>query len=40
MDYARYQGFSQASGRFLMVDVGFNKEAADLKIKGRFNDIF
>jgi len=26
-------GFSQASGRFLMVDVGFNKEAVDLKIK-------
>ncbi|KAF8222733.1 hypothetical protein L208DRAFT_582297 [Tricholoma matsutake] len=26
-------GFSQASGRFLVVDVGFNREAGDLKIK-------
>jgi hypothetical protein len=27
-------GFSQASPRFLLVDVGYGKEAADAKIKG------
>lgn len=27
-------GFSQASPRFLIADVGFGKEAADVKIKG------
>jgi len=29
-------GFSQASPRFLMVDVGYGKEAADAKIRGVF----
>lgn len=30
-----YMGFNQASEKFLMVDVGSGKEAADAKIKGR-----
>jgi hypothetical protein len=29
-------GFNQAAERFLMVDVGSAKEAADAKIKGKF----
>jgi hypothetical protein len=28
-------GFNQAAGRFLVVDVGNSREAADAKIKGR-----
>ena len=28
-------GFSQASPRFLIADVGYGKEAADVKIKGK-----
>ena len=28
-------GFNQAAERFMMVDVGSEKEAADAKIKGR-----
>jgi hypothetical protein len=27
-------GFSQASPRFLLIDVGYGKEAGDAKIKG------
>jgi hypothetical protein len=30
-----YIGFNQAAEKFLMVDVGSGKEAADAKIKGR-----
>lgn len=29
-------GFSQASPRFMLVDVGYGKDAADVKIKGGF----
>lgn len=29
-------GFNQASERFIMVDVGYGKEAADAKVKGRY----
>lgn len=29
-------GFNQAADRYVMVDVGSGKEAADAKIKGRF----
>lgn len=32
-DFVR--GFNQASERFIMVDVGYIKEAADAKIKGQ-----
>jgi len=34
---AFWVGFSQASPRFLVIDVGYGKEAADAKIKGVFS---
>jgi hypothetical protein len=35
-----YIGFNQAAEKFLMVDVGSGKEAADAKIKGRNSPLF